>query len=87
MSESTDTIVFIHGLWMTQRSWENWASRYESRGYRVLSPAWPGMEAEVEALNRDPAPIAKLDMATVVDHFDRLIRELDRPPIIMGHST
>lgn len=87
MPDTPDTILFIHGLWMTPRSWERWAARYESRGYRVLAPAWPGMEAEVEALNRDPSPIAKLDLATVVDHCDLIIRALDSPPLIMGHST
>ena len=31
-----DTIVLIHGFWVTPRSWEDWKARYESRGYRVL---------------------------------------------------
>ena len=34
-----DTIVLIHGFWVTPRSWEDWKARYESRGYRVLTPA------------------------------------------------
>jgi len=80
------TIVLIHGLWMTPRSWENWAQRYESRGYRVLAPAWPGMEVEVEALNADPSPLEKLDVDTIVDHYEKIIRDLDSPPIVMGHS-
>jgi pimeloyl-ACP methyl ester carboxylesterase len=71
---------------MTPRSWENWASRYQNRGYKVLTPAWPGMEAEVEELNRDSSPIARLDVTEVVDHYDKIIRRLERPPIIMGHS-
>ena len=37
-----DTIVLIHGLWVTPRSWEKWVERYEGRGYRVLAPAYPG---------------------------------------------
>jgi pimeloyl-ACP methyl ester carboxylesterase len=86
MSDSSKTIVLIHGLWMTPRSWENWKARYESRGYTVLAPAWPGMEAEVEALNADPSPIAKLDIDEIVDHYEEIIRGLDEPPIIMGHS-
>ena len=81
-----DTIVLIHGLWMTPRSWEAWAARYEERGFKVLAPAWPGMEAEVEELNRDPSPIAVLDALRVVEHYDRIIRALPRQPIIMGHS-
>lgn len=81
-----DTIVLIHGLWMTPRSWEHWVDRYSSRGHRVLAPAWPGLDVEVEELRRDPSPLAKLDAAKVVDHYDSIIRRLDRPPIIMGHS-
>ena len=42
--DAPDTIVLIHGLWLTPRSWERWIDRYERRGYRVLAPAWPGME-------------------------------------------
>ena len=36
-----DTIVLIHGLWMTPRSWEKWVERYEGRGYRVSNPRLP----------------------------------------------
>jgi alpha-beta hydrolase superfamily lysophospholipase len=32
-----DTIVLIHGLWMTPRSWEHWIEHYEDGGYRVLA--------------------------------------------------
>ena len=81
-----DTIVLIHGLCMTPCSWEKWAERYESRGHKVLAPAWPGMEAEVEELNRDPSPIAELDVEQIVDHYEAIIHALESPPIIMGHS-
>ena len=60
MSPSTstpDTIVLVHGFWVTPRSWEHWIERYEAKGLRVLAPAYPGFEVEVEALNADPAPI------------------------------
>jgi pimeloyl-ACP methyl ester carboxylesterase len=85
-SQSPDTILFIHGLWMTPRSWENWAARYESRGYKTLAPSWPGLEGEVEALNQDSTPLTMLDVPKIVDHYERIIRELDSPPIIIGHS-
>ena len=86
MADSPDTILFIHGLWMTPRSWENFAARYQSRGYKVLAPGWPGTEGEVEALRRDPSLFDGLDLKTVVDRYDRIIRELDAPPVIIGHS-
>src|SRR5436305_3874605 len=86
MADQPDTIVLIHGLWMTPRSWEHWKERYEGAGYKVLAPAWPGMEVEVEALNADPTPLETLNVDTIVDHYEGIIRGLDNPPIIMGHS-
>jgi pimeloyl-ACP methyl ester carboxylesterase len=83
---SAQTIVLIHGMWMTPLSWEHWSSRYSDRGHRVLAPAWPGLEAEPEELRRDPSPLRNLSIRDVVDHYDKLIRGLDRPPIIIGHS-
>jgi hypothetical protein len=32
----------------------------------VLAPAWPGLEAEVEALNDDPSPLETLDVEQIV---------------------
>ncbi|MFF0656617.1 MULTISPECIES: alpha/beta fold hydrolase [Micromonospora] len=81
-----DTIVLIHGLWMTSRSWEHWAQRYSARGFQVLTPAWPGMDREVEELRADPAPIAAQRIAGIADHYEAIVRDLPRPPIIMGHS-
>ncbi|AWS46584.1 alpha/beta hydrolase [Streptosporangium sp. 'caverna'] len=90
MSESqaneAGTIVLIHGLWVNPRSWEGWKHHYEARGYRVLTPAWPGLDREVEELRRDPTGIAGVGLREVVDHYESIIRGLDRPPIIMGHS-
>ncbi len=81
-----DTIVLIHGLWMTPRSWEHWISHFEQRGFTVIAPAYPGLEVEVEELRRDPSPIEKLTIDHVAHHYETIIRALDRPPIIMGHS-
>ncbi|MGY1593804.1 alpha/beta hydrolase [Geodermatophilus sp. SYSU D00708] len=82
-----DTIVLVHGFWVTPRSWEEWKARYEARGYRVLTPAYPGFEVEVEALNADPTPIAELTLPEIVAHLESVIGELDRPPILIGHSA
>ena len=45
-----DAVVLIHGLWMTPRCWKHWVGRNAQRGSRVLAPAYPGPEVEVEAL-------------------------------------
>lgn len=82
-----DTIVLLHGFWVTPRSWENWITHYEARGFRVLAPAYPGFEVEVEALNADPTPIAEVTVPQIIDHITAVIDELPTPPIIMGHSA
>jgi pimeloyl-ACP methyl ester carboxylesterase len=46
-----NTIVLVHGFWVTPRSWERWVDHYIARGHRVIAPAYPGFEVEVEALN------------------------------------
>jgi pimeloyl-ACP methyl ester carboxylesterase len=81
-----DTIVLIHGLWMTPRSWENWVEHYKKRGFNVLAPAYPGLDVEVEALNADPTPIESLTIEAIAHHYERIIRNLSSPPILMGHS-
>ena len=81
-----DTIVLIHGLWMTPRSWEHWVPYYEAQGYRVITPTYPGFEIEVEALRENPEVIADLTVPETVDHLAKIIGELDSPPILMGHS-
>ncbi|NEA37425.1 alpha/beta hydrolase [Streptomyces sp. SID13031] len=82
-----DTIVLVHGFWVTPRSWEQWIERYERQGYRVIAPAYPGYEVEVEALNADPSPIEKVTVPAIIEHLESVIRELDQPPILIGHSA
>lgn len=83
---SPDTIVLIHGLWLTSLSWEHWKARYTERGYRVVAPSWPGMDGDIDALREDPSGIAALGVDEVAEHYERIVRALERPPIIMGHS-
>ena len=39
----SNTVVLIHGLWMTPLAWEHWVERYEARGFTVLTPGYPGI--------------------------------------------
>ncbi|SDE96222.1 Lysophospholipase, alpha-beta hydrolase superfamily [Blastococcus fimeti] len=82
-----DTIVLVHGFWVTPRSWEHWKARYEAVGYRVLAPAYPGFEVEVEALNADPTVIADLTLPQVMAHLESVVGALEKPPILIGHSA
>ena len=86
MATDPHTVVLIHGLWLNSLSWDAWKQRFESKGHRVLAPSWPGMDKPVEELRRDTSGYERLGLKEITDSYDRTIRELDQPPIIMGHS-
>ena len=86
-TSTPDTIVLVHGFWVTPRSWEHWIERYEGKGLRVIAPAYPGFEVEVEALNADPTPIEKVTVPEIMEHLEAIVGELESPPIIIGHSA
>jgi pimeloyl-ACP methyl ester carboxylesterase len=83
----TATIVLIHGLWMTPRSWEQWVPYFEAKGYRVVTPTYAGWDGlEVEDLRARPELIADCSIEETKDKIAGEIAALDEPPIIMGHS-
>jgi pimeloyl-ACP methyl ester carboxylesterase len=86
-ASAPNTIVLVHGFWVTPRSWENFIGHYEALGYRVIAPAYPGFEVEVEALNHDTTPIEQLTVPKIIERLESVIRELETPPILMGHSA
>ena len=86
MKNETKTIVLIHGLWMTPRSWEPFRRFYVEQGYEVLAPAWPRLHGEVEDVRRDPSALAGLGLLEIFEHYDKFVRTLPEPPILIGHS-
>jgi pimeloyl-ACP methyl ester carboxylesterase len=85
MSAAPQTVVLIHGMWMTPRSWDSWVDHYVDRGHRAIAPGWPGVK-DPEETRRDPSALRGLGLAKITGHYEAVIRELDRPPIIIGHS-
>lgn len=84
---SLPPIVLVHGLWMTPSSWETWAWRFRARGHTVIAPGWPGIDDRAPAeVRRDPSALENRGIVEIVDSYDKVIRALPQPPIIMGHS-
>ena len=81
-----DTVVLIHGLYLTHHSWEGWIAHYAARGMKVLAPGWPGMEGPVEEQRRNPSAIATMRVEDILAHYEKVIGGLDSPPIVIGHS-
>jgi pimeloyl-ACP methyl ester carboxylesterase len=84
---TSQTIVLIHGLWMTPTSWDTWAERYRAQGHTVIVPGWPGIgDRTVADIRRDPSNLKNIGINQIVDHYAAIIAALPVKPIIMGHS-
>jgi pimeloyl-ACP methyl ester carboxylesterase len=81
------TIVFIHGAWVTAACWDDFVGYFTERGYQCVAPGWPGKDGRtVQEVRADPSPLKGLGVGQIVDHYDKLIRDLPEPPILVGHS-
>lgn len=80
-------VVFVHGLWLLPSSWDRWAKLFEDNGYVALTPGWPDDPETVEEAAEHPEVFAGKSIGQVADHFETIIRGLNRKPAIIGHST
>lgn len=79
-------IVFLHGLWLLQGSWERWAEYFEQHGYIALCPGWPDDPDSVEDANAHPELFVDQTVGRAATHFEAVIRLLARRPVLIGHS-
>jgi non-heme chloroperoxidase len=79
-------VVFVHGLWLLPSSWDRWARLFEDNGYTALTPGWPDDPDTVEEAKAHPEVFAGKSIGQVADHFETIIRGLDKKPAIIGHS-
>jgi non-heme chloroperoxidase len=79
-------VVFVHGLWLLPSSWDRWATLFEENGYAALTPGWPDDPETVEEAKAHPEVFAGKSIGQVVDHFETIIRGLEKRPAVIGHS-
>lgn len=81
------TAVFVHGAWMTPLCWDKFVGFYEARGVTCVAPAWPYKDRPIEQLRQSPDPaLGRLGIEEIVDHYAGIIRKLNAPPVLIGHS-
>jgi len=78
--------VFVHGLWLLPSSWDRWRAVFEEVGFTTLSPGWPDDPNTVDEANRHPEVFAHKTVGQVAQHFQDVIGELQRKPVVLGHS-
>jgi non-heme chloroperoxidase len=78
--------VFVHGLWLLPSSWDRWRAVFEEAGYTTLSPGWPDDPNTVDEANRHPDVFAHKTVGSVAQHFQEVIGQLKKKPVVLGHS-
>src|SRR4029079_7215857 len=73
-------VVVVHGLWLLPSSWDRWATVFSEAGYAPVTPGWPDDPETVEEANANPDVFAHKTVGQVADHFEAIIRDLDRKP-------
>jgi non-heme chloroperoxidase len=79
-------VVFIHGLWLLPSSWARWAAFFEEAGYPAVTPGWPDDPETVEEAKAHPEAFAHKMVGQVAEHFADVIGQLNKKPVVIGHS-
>ncbi|SNY74305.1 Pimeloyl-ACP methyl ester carboxylesterase [Nocardia amikacinitolerans] len=79
-------VVFIHGLWLLASSWDRWATVFADGGYAPVTAGWPDDPQTVTEAHEHPEVFAGKTVGQVADHYEAVIRALDRKPAVVGHS-
>jgi len=81
------TIVFIHGLFMNNKSWNGWKNYFEDQGYTCYAPAHPKHEGNPTELRTNPPEgLEAVEFEDWITHLEILIDSLPEKPILIGHS-
>lgn len=83
----TPRIIFIHGMFLTPKSWEYWLAYFDSLAYEVEAPTWPLHDGEPAALREHiPPGLGKLGLADLIERYRGLLLNEAEPPVLIGHS-
>jgi pimeloyl-ACP methyl ester carboxylesterase len=85
--QQSKTVVFIHGLFVNPKSWQDWKLYFEAKGYTCYAPANPFHEGNPAQLRKDINPnLANVNFEDVINNLVKFIDTLPEKPIIIGHS-
>lgn len=79
-------VVFVHGLWLLDSSWDRWATFFEEAGYAAVTPGWPDDPVSVAEAHEHPEVFAGKGVGDVAAYQQSIVEKLDKKPAIIGHS-
>jgi pimeloyl-ACP methyl ester carboxylesterase len=81
-------VLFIHGMFMNPKSWNDWVAFFSARGHRCHTVAWPGHDGEPSELRAAPPEVLRtLKLHDVVQVHREYLDRLGDKPLLVGHSV
>ncbi|GAB3780124.1 alpha/beta hydrolase [Nocardioides ungokensis] len=79
-------VVFVHGLWLLDSSWDRWAEFFEEAGFAAVTPGWPDDPGTVAEAREHPEQFAGKGVGDVAAYQQAVIERLTVKPVVIGHS-
>lgn len=81
------TIIFIHGAWLTPLCWDKFITFFSKKGFNCIAPPWPYHEDSIKDLIKRPKKeLASLGIEEIIRYYEKIIRQQKEPPILIGYS-
>jgi len=85
----TKQVVFIHGMFVTNKCWDGWVRHFNRSGYNCDAPAWPLKELPPEKLRAkhpDETGEGKITLNDVLSSYEKHVSGIAREVVLVGHS-
>lgn len=80
-------IVFIHGMFLTDKCWNHWIAYFKQRGYEAEAIPWPLHDAEPAGMRSHPPDgLGSLTLEDLHQHYSHLLSSESSPLVVIGHS-
>lgn len=80
-------IIFIHGMFLNSKCWDQWLRYFSDLGYDCSAPSWPMHDGDPADLRtRVPDGLGALSLQDLRDHYRSQIQLETVPPVLIGHS-
>ena len=69
-TDAPDTIVLVHGFWVTPRSWEDWIDPLRGEGLHGRRAGLPRLRGRGRGAQRRPDPDRRVTAPAIIEHLD-----------------
>jgi pimeloyl-ACP methyl ester carboxylesterase len=84
----SNTIIFIHGMFQNDVSWDGWVKYFTAKGYKCIAEPWPLHEGNPTDLRQNPpAGLGDLRLEEVVAKYEAIAQREGSDAILIGHSV